>query len=208
MSEKAKKFAPWILGVVMLIIGFVYTGVVTSFRDAQLDEQTAIIAQLELDKKNAEANTEGQENEVISDATGLDFNRVAQDDQKARSFIAVATTWDDCESYNNARQELISDYGIKEDSGLLTHYMPLVEDFPGGAGGSMINQIDASGANMTFDSMTSYVTKIDSGVYSYFATVKLSGSNSKGKMASGTSVFTYDIDVDGNVINVNAYTIG
>lgn len=208
MSEKAKKYAPFIVGIVVLLIGLIYTGVVNGSRTSQLDGQRAMIAQLELDKKNAANDIDGQKDNAVSEATGLDFARLSDDDKAVRDIIESATTWDDAESYNKARQQLIEQHGVDANSGLLTRYMPLVEDFAGGPGGSMINQIDASGANMTYDSMTSYVIKIDGNVYSYFTVVKTTGSNSKGKTASGTSIFTYDVDSDGNVKNIDAYTIG
>ena len=194
----------WAVSVGVMLLGIVTFVVTDMQRSATLASQQSEIATLTQQKQEASDKRTSEVNTVTKNSFGLDTSRVATDDRLVSQIIKTATTWNDSESYTNARNTLRDDYKISEDSYLLTTFMPKSENMPLGQDGKMINTINAYGLNMTYVKMHSYVVGIDNGVYSYFTVVDVLSNDAQGHTGEGTIIFTYDVDANGAVSNMVA----
>lgn len=202
MDKKDKVL--WAVSVGVMLLGIVTFVVTDMQRSATLASQQSEIATLTQQKQEASDKRTSEVNTVTKNSFGLDTSRVATDDRLVSQIIKTATTWNDSESYTNARNTLRDEYKISEDSYLLTTFMPKSENMPLGQGGKMINNIDAYGLNMTYVNMHSYVVGIDNGVYSYFTVVDVLSKDAQGHTGEGNIIFTYDVDANGTVSNMVA----
>lgn len=202
MDKKDKVL--WVVSIVVMLLGIVTFVVTDMMRSGALAAQQQEIATLTQQKQEASDKRASEVNTVTKNSFGLDTSRVATDDRLASQIIKTATTWNDSESYTNARNTLRDEYKISEDSYLLTTFMPESESMPLGQGGKMINTINAYGLNMTYVNMHSYVVGIDNGVYSYFTVVDVLSKDAQGHTGEGTIIFTYDVDANGIVSNMVA----
>lgn len=201
-----KRYIPVAIGLLVVLLSFLITNArVNTARDnisSQQRELNDIKNQLEIQRIAKDAS----EKKLIQDTTGLDVNRVNSDNDIAKEFVSMIFTWDSSKDYDSIRLSMVNDYGISADSDMLTVLFP--EDVKVvQPDGSVLSYIDTHGRNCQFEKMDTYVAGINVGVYSYFAFVTWSSSDSDGNEAMSTAVLTYDIDSDGNFSNVNGYTI-
>lgn len=206
MSTKAKKIIPWVLSMLLFVFGiFFYAGVTNQVQDTERSEQ-ARIAELRNKISAAENDVEDKASESVKNTTGYDAQRVAKDDAAMGRLAKSIFTWDDSESYIKARNTAKESFGFSDDDAFLTKFMPEVKSVENG-NGKQINDIDANGANMSYESLSSYVTKISGGTYSYATIVNVTGANSNGAEADGSIMLFYDTDANGNVSHVSAQTL-
>lgn len=206
MSNRAKKIIPWVLSVLLFVFGiFFYAGVTSQAQNTERSEQ-AKIAELRDKISKAEKGVESKASKSVKNTTGYDAKRVAKDDATMNRLAKSVFTWDDSESYVKARNTAKESFGFSDDNPFLTKFMPEVKSVEN-RDGKKINDIDANGANMSYESLSSYVTKISGGTYSYATIVSVTGANSNGAEADGSIMLFYDTDANGNVSNVSAQTL-
>lgn len=203
---KLKRHLPIIITgvifVLVLSVSFVIRDNHSKSLGAQLMEKSALENKIETVK----AGLAKDNDEAVSNVSGLNAKRVSQDDEVAKAFMNELFNWRSYEQYTSIRSSMMDDYHLSEDSSFLTVFMPELEDRTDAAG-NHYNVIDDAGYNVEFSDMTSYVTGISGSKYSYFTMVDLVSSDSTGNEGSGKAVFVYTVDSDGNLSDLNAYTI-
>lgn len=140
----------------------------------------------------------------LSEATGVDTERIAHDRNTVESIARAALTWDDSASYEKSRQTIL-DLGVPEDSEFMTQFMKPVETVTNGHGAEM-NSIDMTNAQTKFSTATTYCRGFDGDVYSY-ACVAV-GTSSSGSATQDTSyIFTCSIDGAGAISDMRAIQV-
>lgn len=207
-----------ILGIVFIVIVSLVVGVqYTSAHKELVEAQAAAIS----------ANTGGNGSSGVSTAdsslrtkmkevTGYDYSRVKSDDMTAESLFKSIFTWDTYDEYMENRQQLL-DMGVDADSYVMTTFFPELKQVTPDNGDEPYYVVNdgTESLNMAYGSMTSRVTGIDGNVYSYFAEVTITTETSYEKTDGNTQktvgtavcVLLYDVDGDGNMTNLDAYTI-
>lgn len=144
---------------------------------------------------------------VVYELTGLDRTRVQNDNRNAEIFFRKIMNWDDYESYCEARDYCINEYGISEDSRFLEMFLPKVIETPPTADGSVYNRIDFEGLNVSFEEMHASVVSVSDEAYSYLTRVVWSTRDKYGNEGMSTAVFTYEVSADNNLQNLDGYTL-
>lgn len=210
---KFQKSAPYFIIVafcLVLSIASVSNYLFSQTRNAQtLADQYAQLEsiQAEIDTKSKEYAQ--MERDTVQSITGLDSSRVQSDNKIAQDFLKKVLTWDSYEDYNNLREMCLSDYHVDPDSRFMKTFLPEVP-LVVSKDGSEYNKIDLEGLNSRYESMNTYVRDINestNGTYSYFSFVDASVVDSKFTHGESTMslVFLYDVDADGNLLNLDAY---
>lgn len=198
---------PGIFAVVMLILAFAFYVLATSGQQQMLDEANARYAQLSNKKGMLEAALATSNAEAVRSGAGMDAKRKAQDDSAAANLAKLVTTWDSKKSYDAARADVINKYGLKEDGTFMKTFMPKVVELDSATGKGTTNEIDANGSNMSYQGMTSYVTKIAGDKYTYFTAVDVSSSNRAGNTATKSLIFIYTTDANHKLSNIEGYRL-
>lgn len=165
----------------------------------QQNEIYDLTNELDVKKAEAKANT----TKLIESSTGLKLDRVSKDDEIAETFISSVLTWNDGTKYDTMRSNIMTEYGLTENDEFMRVFLPPNVKTADG----VHNYIDTHKANCAYESMESYVTRVGTDVYSYFTFVTWSTSDMIGQEATSTCVFTYDINSDGKISNLGAYTM-
>lgn len=198
-----------ILGIafaIMAICGVRYVMANKDF-ESKLNEEATQIAELQNEIAVRKTAVEQAAANVQHQTTGLDASRKASDDKVAMDFMRKILTWSDYAGYTANRELCKTQYGLDEESGFMTTFLPEVLEVTS-ADGSKYNRIDLNGLNMRFGTMDTYVTDINAGgTQSYVAFVTSISRDGNGHEATGRMVFTYSCDPDGNLSEINGYTL-
>lgn len=204
-----------IIGILCLIA--VVCVAAWQYSDAHAYYVEAQTAQVESGKGGSGSSTEIDKSlrTKMKELTGYDDARVKLDDKSAESFFRTIMTWDTYEEYNENRK-LVMEKGVEEDSNFLTMFFPEIKIVTD-EDGNEYNDIDNGDGklNMAFGSLSSRVINIDGDVYSYFAEMtvtsgasyKTTSGDKQSIAGTGKCVVTYDIDADGNISNIEGYTL-
>lgn len=205
MLKDKKIIIPGIFAVVMLILAFAFYVLVTGSQQQMLDAANDRYAQLSNKKSMLEAALATSNEEAVHSGTGMDAQRKSQDDNAAENLAKLVTTWDSKKNYDAARADVMNKYGLKEDGTFMKTFMPKVVELNSATGQGTTNEIDANGSNMSYQDMTSYVTKIAGDKYTYFATVNVSSSDKAGNTATKSLIFIYTTDANHKLSNIEGY---
>ena len=196
-----------IIGCIVICLASVIMYVTTvNNNNATLDAQSARIAQLRQDIANKSASLQESQSQAVQTTTGLNAARVAQDNAIAQAFLKDVMTWDSWDTYDAIRRRCINEYGLDPESRFMSVFLPAVPTRTSNDG-TVYNRIDVEGLNCTYEGTTSYVRGINGTTYSYFATVGWSVTSPEGYEGSATAIFIYSIDVNGDIIDLDAYTL-
>lgn len=207
MLMNKKIVIPGIVATVMLILAFAFYTMATGSQQQKLDTTREKYAQLSNKKSMLEAALATRDAKAVQAGTGMDAQRKAKDDKAAAEFARLVSTWDSKKSYDAARKKAIAKYHLKKDGMFLKTFMYDVPSMKNADGKGTFNEIDASGLNMAYQSMSSYVTKIVGDKYTYLATVKVSSSSKSGNTANGDWMLIYTTDGNHELSNIEAYRI-
>lgn len=200
-----KKFVPIVISIAFTaIVGCVYF-FNTKKWDNTLFEQQSMIEEYQNAINIQMQSLQQAEDNAVSCASGIDFSKVAKDDETVKSFLEMIMTWGSYEEYEAIRQKLVNEYGVSEDSTFMTTFLPAVKNKE--KNGKNYNVIDNNDLNMTYEDMDSYVVKISNETYSYFTIVEWSSADEFGNEGKSKAVFTYDVSSEGNISNLEGYTI-
>lgn len=138
-----------------------------------------------------------------------DYDRIAADNTLMGNFFSDVMTWASYEGYSAARSAAMSTYDIPEDSVFMKSFMPEQVEAGPTSDGSMYNQIDLYKLNVRYEFMESHVTAIDpvTEAYTYFAVVTWSTLDKYGNEGMSHAAFTYRIDKEGNISDLDGYTL-
>lgn len=201
-----KRIIPIIVGVAILAVSILVTNTNISASNIKLAEQTRQINDLKNKIETKQQSLDDTEKKLVKNSTGLDSERLNKDNQIASDFASAMFTWSSGDEYEARRKTMVDTYKISPQSSMLTVLFPkdTVVKQPDG---SKLSYITTHKLNSTFEKLETYVSKIQSGVYSYFAFITWSASDDKGNEGKTTAVLTYDIDASGNMSNIDGYTV-
>lgn len=211
MKAKLKEFRVLLVCVLIAVIvcvgNMIVSKVVYANNLAKQDEQIQkLTSQIETSRVTKQESL----NSAKAKVTGLDIKRVKTDDGILEAFLKKCFTWSSAEEYRAIREELESSDMLSGDSTFLDVLFPELTDDITVDGESVTNAIDDSiygQLNLKYDSLQSHVTAIDGTNYSYFTEVTVTSSVKDGISKTGMVIVTYTVDKDGNLSNLNAYTV-
>lgn len=207
-----KKIAAVVVCALLALGSFLFYYLSSGTWESNLLVQEREIYSMQNDIEAKKLTVTEKEHVVIRDTTGLDYERVQKDDAIAEEFLKHVMSWDNYNQYQTIRKECIDEYGLDEDSGFLQVFLPEVPLMRTNDG-KAYNMIDdgdiehPSGLNIKYEGMSSRVSGISTDSYSYFTIVDWSTQDEKGREAMAQAVFTYDVNGDGDILNVDAYAI-
>lgn len=204
MKNIVKSYIGTIIAVVVLVLTFSVSYIISSGQSASLDGIDAEIASLKSQIVLKEQTVANSEAKAVQAVTGLDKNRTTKDDEIMTNLFEHIFTWDSYESYCAIRTELIEQHDISAGSTFLSQFMPEVVDTTDSTG-KHFNRIDVFGLNMAFEKMETYCTYIKGDEYSYAAFVEISSADNMGNTGYNKFMVTYTTDIDGNIFNLDAY---
>ncbi len=202
-------FREWIWpfsAVVTLLVILTAMGVTFSCQSGTIASQKKQIAALENRIEVLDREKALQTDRVYAGTTGMDSRRVAKDDGRIKDLMETAFDWDSYSEYMEARKKLQEDYGIAPDSSFMTVFMPALQQYE--VDGKTTDIIKEDGLNLEYEGMTSRVMSIDSADnYRYFSIVTIKSHDKKNGEATGNVLLMYTVSPDGNISNVQAYTL-
>lgn len=206
-----KKNIGMIILTAVMVCCLAGSGIYTMGLMNQRSQMESQLAEANTKTTQMKASVDSTNNQVVSDVTGVDTSRVANDNKIADDFFRTIFAWKGGKQYEEARQYCI-EKGIPEDSPFLTEFFaPIKVD-------DKSDPLDRNGNPLSmYYGKTDYrkVTGVKDDVYSYFAVVTVTTDGSyktqdgqeKKIEGSGRVVMTYDIDADGVISNLDGYTI-
>lgn len=207
MFRDKKILIPGIIAFVMLILAFAFYLMAVNSQQAELDKANAKYTQLTNKKSMLVAALKKNNNEAIRSGTGMDAARKLKDDAAGEELAKLVTTWDSKKSYDAARKEVMKKYKVKEDSAFMKTFMPPVVEINSATGTGTTNEIDATGTNVSYKDMSSYVTKISGDKYTYLTIVSVSSSDRAGNTAEKKMMFIYTTDANHNLTDISGYNV-
>lgn len=164
------------------------------------DQQQQLI-DLQNEEKTLKEELAKKEAMLLQESTGLSVSRVESDNIIAEDFVKRVLTWPDGATYDAIRDSVIIEYQLSENSRFIKEFLPVNVKTEDG----LLNYIDTHHYNCRYESMTTYVSSIGTDVYSYVSFVTWSTADMGGNESTNTCVFTYDVNADGVLSNLDAY---
>lgn len=199
--SKIKRFIPIFVAFVFFAISFGMYSVSSSSREESLNKQANEITELKNRLNIKEKAVLAEKERVLKNVTGLDRDRVEKDKKVIERFFKKTFSWSSYKDYEKMRFALMSEYKLTKDSDFMKVFAPEVINTK--MDGKDYNRIDVNGYNMSFDSVTPYVTKIAEDKYSYFSIVRLSTKSKDGGEALSNVIARYTIDSTGNISDLH-----
>lgn len=204
MKEKLQKILPILVFSGILIISLIVRQFVVKAYENKLLASNQELVTISNQRDTKQGQKEFEKQEILDKVTGLDLTRQKHDDELAEKIMSDIFTWDNYETYNDTREKMLDTY--KMDERVVNRLMPKVPEVIVGEGRT-INEIDANKANMSFEKLKSYVVKISGTDYSYITEVSVESSDRADNTATGKILMTYNVSINGQVTNLNGFTL-
>ena len=143
--------------------------------------------------------------DAVSVGTGIDLERVANDKAKIEGFLKKIFTWSSYDEYMKMRESLKSEYNIKEDSTLLTSFLPTFPDRVDG-NGKHYNEIDTNKLQISYDKLVLYPVSVGAS-YKYIAEVDMTSTSQTGGQGTAHAFMEISIGADGNSSDITATVV-
>ena len=143
--------------------------------------------------------------DAVSVGTGIDLERVANDKAKIEGFLKKIFTWSSYDEYMKMRESLKSEYNIKEDSTLLTSFLPTFPDRVDG-NGKHYNEIDTNKLQISYDKLVLYPVSVGAS-YKYIAEVDITSTSQTGGQGTAHAFMEISIGADGNISDITATVV-
>lgn len=210
VKTRLVKLRPYIVSFVLLILALVFYIVTNSVLSKQAIQIKSLNDQIhEAQRKSAMVDSQIRKatEDAKSSASGLDFSRVNSDYNLAEKFLKECLTWSNESEYRLVRENILYKYGTDVTGGefmnLFMPEIPVIKD----ADGNVYEEFGEI-ANLEYVSMDQHVVDVSSsGDYSYFSEVVIASTDASGHRGQGRCVVLYTTDRDGNLHNIDAYTV-
>ena len=143
--------------------------------------------------------------DAVSVGTGIDLERVANDKAKIEGFLKKIFTWSSYDEYMKMRESLKSEDNIKEDSTLLTSFLPTFPDRVDG-NGKHYNEIDTNKLQISYDKLVLYPVSVGAS-YKYIAEVDMISTSQTGGQGTAHAFMEISIGADGNISDITATVV-
>lgn len=199
-----RNFLP-VLAAAVLVGALVLLAVVAGGNGRELEAQRGEVFSLERELTRVSNEAVELEAEISEDVLGVDPARVEDDEQVLREMLNTALTWDSHESYEQARQKVMDDYGLGSDDSFVESFLPPAPSTTDSSG-TVHSYIDASGLNSKLGSFETQVLDVKGTTYEYFLLVTVRSASADGQsMAAMTSPVYANVDADGNIVSLRGY---
>lgn len=199
-----RNFLP-VLAAAVLAGALVLLAVVAGGNGRELEAQRGEVFSLERELTRVSNEAVELEAEISEDVLGVDPARVEDDEQVLREMLNTALTWDSHESYEQARQKVMDDYGLGSDDSFVESFLPSAPSTTDSSG-TVHSYIDASGLNSKLGSFETQVLDVKGTTYEYFLLVTVRSASADGQsMAAMTSPVYASVDADGNIVSLRGY---
>lgn len=196
-----------VLAIVVFIGNMVVSRVVYSKNLNALDDEIQqLTTNIEVNRVSRQESLDSAKAKVV----GLDTKRVKTDDGVLESFLKKCFTWSSAAEYRAIRKELENSDVIDSSGTFVDVLFPELTEDLSVDGDRTKNTIDDSiygKLNLKYDSLQSHVISVDGTNYRYFTEVTVTSSIDGGVSKTGLVVMTYTVDKDGNLSDVDAYTV-
>lgn len=198
-----------VLCAAALLLGGIFYGVTaSSINSAQQDRATEML-QLEQQHVRALEAAENAQVELRDELTGADSDRAGDDLSAIEDMLSMALSWDDHDSYVDAREEMIQEYGLSQDSAFIQTFLPSAPVNTDGAGNEY-PYIDAMGLNSAMAGFDAEVIGVEGEDYSYLIVVEVSvesrvGSEQYRTSESAPAVVFATVDAEGGITDLSGY---
>ena len=200
VKERFKEFIPIVICILWLIVLMViYNGINNNTLKA-LSVKRSEIAQLENQLALAKNRTDTKTTEFAIKNTGVDENRQHRDEGIISDFLTKVGTWNSYESYMAARDSIMSEYGLTEDSDFMKSFMPKINNRTDDAGNNY-NKIDTFGLNVKFTDNVTYLLSIADD-YAYLSEAYMESKDDEGGEGRTRMVLLFNITKDGKISSV------
>lgn len=211
IGAKLKEFRVLLVCIVIVVVIFISNAIVSNVvysknlakADDQMQQLTGEVEKLRVTKQQAVSSTKAK-------VTGLDTKRVKTDDGIMEAFLKKCFTWSSAEEYRQIRSDLQNSSDLNASGTFVDVLFPELLDEVTVDGDGNTNVIDDSiygKLNMKYDSLKSHVVAIDGTDYSYFTEVTVTSAIDGGISSTGSVILTYTVDKDGNLSELDAYTV-
>lgn len=211
MIEIIRKHSDKFLAILLMVCFYVIlnasANAVVASQEKRLDAANAAYAVKAHEREQALSDIKKKSKAYAAQVAGMDFDRAEADEANAEALFQTMFNWGDYGSYQEARETLITKYGIPENSDIMTTFFPDAVETEPTKDGSTYNEIDLYQINCSYEKMEPHMTGEAGGVNSYFTIVTWSTFDKYGNEGMAKAAVTYDIDADGNFSNVAAYTL-
>lgn len=203
-----KAFIPPILLGVLFILSIVAHGMSSSVNAANVEPLVAKVKQTRNKIEVKKADLKKEEKVAVSDATGLNTDRVNKDNKVVKDFLSTVFTWKNYNEYDAAREKVKEEMRLTEDSSFLKVFMPKLKNNI--EGDESYNLIDQKHLNMSYEGFTPYVKSISGSNYNYFTLVEvvstrdLDNDGTPDGEGRGWVIMEYMVDADGKIQNLTA----
>lgn len=119
-----KRYVVAVIAAVVLIVVAVVYGVQQVSQARAADQRQNVVASLDGERQATQDALDAAQEAVYEQLTGSQVSRIDQDAEHLQQLMATALTWDDHQSYTDAREALLTEYGMDEESEFFTSFFP------------------------------------------------------------------------------------
>lgn len=200
IKERFKEFIPIMICILYLfVLMVIYNGISKNALNAVSVKQNDV-TQLENQLMLAKNRMDTKKTEFTIKNTGVDENRLHRDEGIISNFLTKVGTWDSYDSYMKARDSIMAEYGITEDSDFMRSFMPKINNRTDDAGNNY-NKIDTFGLNIKFTGNTTYLLSISED-YSYLSEAYMESRDDEGGEGRTRMVLLFSITPNGKLSSV------
>lgn len=205
MKEFLTKYAFVLFGLFALAVSGLSYGIVASAEGADEDRRAGQLQDLEQEYLQRQEQMREESQRAYDEILGTDYTRVSSDEELIRGLLTTALNWDSQSSYDAAREQVMADYEISEDSHFLQTFLPPAEPNTDSRGNEY-SYINAAGLNSRLGDFNVEVLSVVQTDYRYLVSVSSESlSDDDMQAASNTSVVLMTIDGEGVISDVSGY---
>lgn len=210
--KKPSKTALWIGRNIFMLIALAILAIsaITYFSNipakaSELRNQEAMIEELQAMQSAEQLDVASVANETLAGANGMSVERQQRDANAGQAIVAQATNWDSDNSYIEARDGLIEQFGFSNEDPFLTVFMPGPDQGAYRVAPSGEVYFAYPGLNSRLSDFQWTLTNVDGQNWNYFAVATISVTHPNAGVASNAIAVTFSVDADGNVVDIMAY---
>lgn len=197
-----------LIGVLVAMFASTMYIVQTNNYDSEIAAQEARIAELEAEIAGASKEFDSVSGTMASQVVGFDTARVEKDIEQAKRLMDTAATWRNVDEYIAARDNIMKNWSLTEDSEFMTVFLPGEDEgaFRKDSKGNLhFAYPEANSTMRDFQSTLVGIDKDDRSKWDYFGvvTIEVKAPN-EGSIKRNIAV-EYSVGADNKILEVKAY---
>ena len=200
-----QKYVLAVFGVGLFLVALIVLMVQSMVHTAAVEENTQRLTALTQERDTAQQTLDAAQVELYERITGSDAPRVTQDTQDLVALLDQMLTWDSHQSYVDARQSVLEDYDMDEQSlDALFPEAPVTTD----SAGNEYYYIDAAGLNGRLGEYSVELLEVSGTDYSYVMFADMVSEQTLGNVTgSGTVpiIVFATVASDGELHDIRGY---